>query len=315
LRTAEGSSRHYYGVVKVAYSSGVAGMGYIGLPTAMGWDYLPTGDGVIAHELGHNFNRLHAPCGGPAGPDPNYPYAGGAIGVYGYDVAGASLKASTMPDLMTYCHPEWISDYTFRGALDFIVTHPTSPTTISGPVASVLIWGRIDDGALVLEPAFEVMAVPSALPPSGPYRLQGTDASGRTILDLSFTPDDVADAPTPTRHFAFVIPKSALSGAGLAALRLSGPAGASASIRSPGVADNAALVESSPTATRRAAGLVEIRWDAARYPLAVVRSTVTGEILSLARGGVVSVRDAGAEIEVILSDGVRSAVRRLVPGR
>jgi len=313
LRTAEGSSRHYYGVVKVSYTSGVAGLGYIGFPTAMGWDYLPSGDGALAHELGHNFNRLHAPCGGPAGPDPNYPYAGGVIGVYGYDVAGASLKARTMPDLMSYCHPEWISDYTFRGALDYIVSNPTSPTIVSGPVASVLIWGRIDDGGLVLEPAIEVTAVPSPLPPPGPYRLQGTDASGRTILNLSFAPDEVADTPTPTQHFAFVIPKSTLSGAGLSAVQLSGPAGASASLRSSGAADNAALVDAAATATRRAAGLVEVRWDAARYPLAVIRSTVTGEILSFARGGVVSVPDAGAEIEVIVSDGVRSAVRHLVP--
>jgi hypothetical protein len=313
LRTAEGSSRHYFGVVKVAYSSGVAGLGYLGLPTAMGWDYLPTGDGVVAHELGHNFNRLHAPCGSPAGPDPYYPYALGAIGVYGYDVAGASLKARTMPDLMSYCHPEWISDYTFRGALDYIVSHPTSPTIVSGPVASVLIWGRIDDGTLVLEPAIEVTAVPSPLPPSGPYRLRGTDASGRTILNLSFAPDEVADAPTPTQHFAFVIPQSTLSGAGLSVLQLTGPAGTSASLRSSGAADNAALVDAAATATRRTAGLVEVRWDAARYPLAVIRSTVTGEILSFARGGAVSVPDAGAEIEVIVSDGVRSAARRLVP--
>jgi len=313
LRTAEGSSRHYYGVVKVSYNSGVAGLGYIGLPAAMGWDYLPTGDGVIAHELGHNFNRLHTPCGGPSGPDPYYPYAGGVIGVYGYDAQGDSVKARTMPDLMSYCHPEWISDYTYRGALDYIVAHPTSPTIVSGPVASVLLWGRIDDGQLVLEPAIEVTAVPTPLPPSGPYRLQGTDASGRTILNLSFAPDDVADAPTPSQHFAFVIPKSTLRGGALSALQLSGPAGASASLRSSGAADNAALIDAAATATRRAAGLVEVRWDAARYPLAVIRSTVTGEILSFARGGVVSVPDAGAEIEVIVSDGVRSATRRLVP--
>jgi len=315
LRTAEGSSRHYYGAVKVGYTSGVAGLGYIGFPTAMGWDYLPSGDGVLAHELGHNFNRLHAPCGNPGNPDPNYPYALGAIGVYGYDVAGASLKARTMPDLMSYCHPEWISDYTFRGALDYIVSHPTSPVIVGGPAASVLIWGRIDDGKLVLEPAIEVMAAPSPLPPSGPYRLQGTDASGRTILNLTFAPDEVADAPTPTQHFAFVVPKSALSGAVLSALQVSGPAGASASLRSSGATDNAALVDAAATATRRAAGLVEVRWDAARYPLAVIRSTVTGEILSFARGGVVAVPDAGAELEVILSDGVRSAARRLVPGQ
>lgn len=37
---ADGSNRPYYGVVKVGYSSGVAGMGYIGAPSSIGWDYL-----------------------------------------------------------------------------------------------------------------------------------------------------------------------------------------------------------------------------------------------------------------------------------
>jgi hypothetical protein len=179
--------------------------------------------------------------------------------VYGYDVAGASLMARTMPDLMTYCHPEWISDYTFTGALDYIVAHPTSPTIAAGSVPSVLIWGRIDDGVPVLEPAVEVMAAPTPLPASGPYHLQGIDVSGRTLLDLSFAGEEVADAPTPTRHFAFLVPKSSFSGAGLSELRLSGPAGASASVRSSGAAANAALVGAAATATRSAAGGVEVR--------------------------------------------------------
>jgi hypothetical protein len=83
LRSTDGNSRYYYGVVKTSYGSGVAGMGYVGgsARAAIGWDYLPNGKGVLAHELGHNMSRLHAPCGGVSGPDPGYPYAGGKIGM------------------------------------------------------------------------------------------------------------------------------------------------------------------------------------------------------------------------------------------
>ncbi|MGH7696367.1 MAG: hypothetical protein ACRENH_15385, partial [Gemmatimonadaceae bacterium] len=60
LRAADGSSRYYYGIVKTTYSSGIAGLGYLGAPAAIGWDYLPSGSDVLAHELGHNFGRLHS---------------------------------------------------------------------------------------------------------------------------------------------------------------------------------------------------------------------------------------------------------------
>ncbi|HYW31040.1 MAG TPA: hypothetical protein VE869_05980, partial [Gemmatimonas sp.] len=85
LRATDGApaSMHYYGVVKVSYSSGIAGFGYVPGKAAVGWDYLPSGDEVAAHEFGHNFSRPHSPCG--VSGDSNYPYAGGATGFYGWN--------------------------------------------------------------------------------------------------------------------------------------------------------------------------------------------------------------------------------------
>ena len=74
---------------------------------------------TMAHELGHAHGRLHSPCGGASGPDPNYPYSGGGIGVQGYDLNKKALvPASTGKDLMGYCQPEWISDYTYQALVD-----------------------------------------------------------------------------------------------------------------------------------------------------------------------------------------------------
>ena len=38
VRVNDGSSRYYFGVVNPNYSSGVAGIGYVGRETALGWD-------------------------------------------------------------------------------------------------------------------------------------------------------------------------------------------------------------------------------------------------------------------------------------
>ncbi|MGQ0704511.1 MAG: CARDB domain-containing protein, partial [Gemmatimonadales bacterium] len=121
LRTADASTRYYYGVVKVNYASGTAGMGYVGggARTAIGWDYLPSGSRVMAHELGHNMGRLHAPCGPVGGPDPNYPYSGGVIGAWGLNLNGLVLKPPTTADVLGYCQPVWVSDYNWRAMVAY----------------------------------------------------------------------------------------------------------------------------------------------------------------------------------------------------
>jgi len=80
LQSAEGGTRNYYGVIAVPYGGGIAGYGYVPGRAAVGWDKLPSASGVVAHELGHNFGRSHAPCGGVSSSDPNYPYPGGVTG-------------------------------------------------------------------------------------------------------------------------------------------------------------------------------------------------------------------------------------------
>ena len=72
---------------------------------------------TMAHELGHNHGRAHAPCsaaGDITGVDADYPYPGGLIGSWGYDSrTRALLDPTTHTDMMGYCAHPWISDYTY----------------------------------------------------------------------------------------------------------------------------------------------------------------------------------------------------------
>jgi hypothetical protein len=68
----------------------------------------------MAHELGHNHGRQHVNCGGPAQPDPDYPYQGGAVGVFGFDVRQHAITPTTRTDIMGYCQDKWFSDYTYQ---------------------------------------------------------------------------------------------------------------------------------------------------------------------------------------------------------
>lgn len=100
---------------------------------AMGAAFTDTAEDVemtaatIAHELGHSHGQSHAPCadgGTISGVDGNYPTdnahkAGNkeaGVGVWGYDGRNPNkfIDPTKTLDIMSYCRPQWISDYTFK---------------------------------------------------------------------------------------------------------------------------------------------------------------------------------------------------------
>lgn len=307
LRTAEGASRYYYGVVGTTYNSGVAGMGYLGWPIAIGWDKLPSASGVAAHEWGHNFYRYHAPGCGAASPDASFPYADGKIGVWGLDVEPATLKSpSSYYDFMSYCNPDWISDYSYEAILDYRQAYGGTASG-SGPERSLLIWGRMSEEGIVLEPAFEVTTIPVLPDESGPYLLEAMDDRGGPLFSRTFSPIPVPDAGKGEGHFAFAIPIRLLGNGDLARLQVSGNG------RAPAVRDSRKGPQTAsapePEFSNALGFGVEITWDASSFPMALVRDPSTGEILSFARGGRVSLAVSPSEVEVIFSDGLKNRGR------
>ncbi|TVQ90750.1 MAG: hypothetical protein EA397_11765 [Deltaproteobacteria bacterium] len=70
------------------------------------------GAGTMAHEVGHAAGRSHAPCGGAAGSDPNYPHQDAHLGSWGYHPAEERLfDPDVFHDFMSYCGPGWVSDF------------------------------------------------------------------------------------------------------------------------------------------------------------------------------------------------------------
>jgi hypothetical protein len=119
-----------------------AGVGYVGDPrqaatrVAMGLAFADeTSGGVMAHEVGHNHGRGHAPCAPGnqiSGVDRNYPYSGAITDVWGYDSRKQTFfDPETTKDIMSYCEPKWISDYTYSGLIDRVATLSTSPLVLS----------------------------------------------------------------------------------------------------------------------------------------------------------------------------------------
>ena len=219
VRTMDGASGHYMGVL-------TDGGGAAELPgTVIVSGLRPN---TIAHELGHNLNLYHAPCGNAGGPDPNFPYPDGSVGTWGYDLQNDSLISPYDAwDLMSYCGPYWISDYSFSRAFGYrlsLAQETPLAAALAPSTRSLLLWGGVnEEGEIVLEPAFVVDAPPSLPDSDGPYRIAGEDRDGRDLFNLRFSMPDGADVEG--KAFAFIIPARANWADRLYGITLSGPEG------------------------------------------------------------------------------------------
>lgn len=156
--------------------------------------YEPQSRNLVAHEIGHNLGRFHAPCGGAGGPDGNYPNAGGAVGAGGHDTyawqTGLAVRAEAVPpstgDLMGYCVPVWISAYTYTGMLAFRGTTELLPRLTAQRTDVLLVQGHVDGDDINILPPRVLRARPSDDADAGAWTLTAYDADGRRIASRSF---------------------------------------------------------------------------------------------------------------------------------
>jgi hypothetical protein len=331
-RVIEGSRRYYVGALRpppgVTFTQ-FGGFGYVpgdlsssgpGTRTAVlvgvGWfNRQRQTTELVAHELGHNHGRQHAPGCGAANPDPAYPYTGAAIGQPGTDMYSQSLSGGSAPqlapfshfDVMSYCVPAWISDYSYSALLTArLAADPIAATNASARGAQcecLIVWGSIHGDSIALNPAFVTRTF--AQPPSGtgPFVLEGIREDGSVSFTYTFAPSVIDHAPD-VRHFTFAIPVGDADRDALATLRVRSPRRSVSMARAPGRVRQAVegvALRPSLTGTQS-----ELSWPGTVVRGALVRDVRTGAVLGISTGRGVTLPRAVDEVEVILSDGVRS---------
>ena len=223
VRAAEGGTGYWYGAA-ASVNGYVRGIAYLGGWVGMGkaWDT------ELAHEVGHNLNLRHAPCGGAGGTDPDFPYPDGGIGAWGYDFRdGTLVSPRSRKDIMGYCYEQgWLSDFYFEKVIDYreeVEGAAAGALAAGRPEEDVLVlWGGVVDGEIRLRPPFTMRAAPKLPDRTGPYRIVATDTGGHPAIDLSFTP---GRDKFGNRYFLFTVPVGADWEGTLDRLTLTGPEG------------------------------------------------------------------------------------------
>lgn len=322
------SSRYYFGALSIGYSSGVAGVGWVPpyptspfkYRTAIGWDKTGYKDGgnfpeVFAHETGHNMGRHHSPCGSAADADPGYPYAGGSIGVWGYDTTAGLLKSpATTKDIMGYCSPNWVSDYVYKSILDFRgatggflavgageAALPKAQATEQAAARECLIVRGIvhADGRAELLPAFRTRSLPGPAPHSGAYSLECLDRNDQTVFTTPVELMELGCWPKGReRHFVMALPLETAALDAITGLRVLKEGRVLTSLRA------ASGVAAAPDLQRLAPDKVQLTWDVTVHPAALVREADSGEVIAILTGGRQAFATRAKRFDLTLSDGV-----------
>ena len=278
LSFMEGERGYYYGALELPSGSAWGGLGYLGYPhVSVG----RASEGTYAHELGHNMDLRHAPCGGAGGPDPNYPYDDGSSGIWGYHIErGRLIDPEQYRDLMGYCRPDWVSDFHFiRAANHRMATEAGQAAADRAAGVSemtLLLWGGAGGGELLLEPAFLIDA-PATLPEAdGPYRLEGLGPDGEQRFAFTFTPDPVEHGGA---HFMFAVPWDPERDGALERVVLTGPEG---------------------EFTLRAGSTP---------PMAIITNRATGQVRAIVRDWNGGFNRVAGDIEIMVGDGLPGGAR------
>jgi len=187
-----GSSHVFYGLIPVGtpagqswFEGGVSGLGWIGQRVSLGLDVGEATGEAAGHELGHNFGRRHAPCGNPSSVDPHYPYPNASIGVVGVDTDDDTLLLPGANfDMMSYCGPEWVSDYTYEG---LFADQMARGGRSSGEGDGLLLRATLEGDTATALPVYRVDRAPLPAEAQEGYTLELLDRNGAVVATYPAT--------------------------------------------------------------------------------------------------------------------------------
>ncbi len=319
--------------------------GYAVGPIATGPSSDPT---YAAHEVGHTVGRRHPAQGslecGHSASDPEYPHTAARIaniiidpehrllGLDFPDVLPGTmtlLNADATYDMMSYCWPYWVSDYTYDGIHAFLTRDAAGAAAaprqaVPGDwllVAGTLTPAAGEGGVTVVQRAAAVM---DATPPSpGAFRLELRDATAAVLASHAFAATAIEEEPD-TLAFDLVVPfvpgtaelvvTDAASGATLATVAVSATAPQLDDVRLEGAPDPVdGVVTVAWTASDRDGDALRFdvfasRDGGASYQPVLLGATGTGTALDTTLLG-------GGEnrLRVVASDGVHTAAAESAP--
>jgi hypothetical protein len=220
---------------------------------------------------------------------------------------------------MGYCSNQWVSDYVYKSVLgfragnSFDIVQQGAATGAAGAQNSLaskegmLVWGRMENGKMILEPAFRVVSTGATIA-AGPYTWEAKDAKGQVLSRVPFQMYEVADMPNDEpKQFAFVVPLDAPLLDAVDSMHVMKGESELALQKSKAATQSKAAMKIFRVASlpnRQA----EIHWDANTHPVAMLRDAKTGEVRGFLRGGDATVDDVPDNLEIQLSDGVKTSV-------
>ncbi len=181
----------------------------------------------LAHELGHAVGGLgHVRgCLFPDEPFENYPYPGtqlsngGDRDYWGLDTWGSPPSVRNPRehgDVMSYCRPKWISDYSYRKImpqLSTVMAFSTDATALEPDLDYLIAIGQINPETQAVS-LWPMMRLPGSVlnpvqdsQPDDPYAAQLLDGSGVVLTERTFSLMQGSDLPPESDEtFAVLVP-------------------------------------------------------------------------------------------------------------